>query len=44
MQVVRARLSPYVPAAHGRQAVAPEVLLYVPRPHFKHDDDELEPM
>ncbi len=36
----------YEPAAHGRQAVdefAPEVL-YVPRPHFMHDDDELEPV
>ena len=36
-----------VPAAHGRQAVdelAPKELLYVPRPHFKHDDDELEPV
>jgi len=43
LHAARARASPYVPAAHGRQAVAPEVL-YVPRPHFMHDDDELEPV
>ncbi len=43
LHAARARVSPYVPAAHGRQAFAPEVL-YVPRPHLKHDADELEPL
>lgn len=43
-QAVRASLSPYWPATHGRQAAdesAPGVGLYVPRPHPMHDDDEL---
>ncbi len=47
LHAARARASPYVPAAHGRQAVdelAPKELLYIPRPHPMHDDDELEPM
>ena len=47
LHAVRARVSPYVPASHGKQAVdefAPTVGLNVPRPHFMHDDDELEPV
>ena len=47
LHAARARASPNVPVAHGRQAVdelAPKELPYVPRPHFMHDDDELEPV
>ena len=47
LHAVRARVSPYVPAAHSRQAVdafAPKEVPYVPRPHCMHDNDELEPV
>ena len=43
-QAVRASLSPYWPATHGRQAAdesAPGDGLYVPRPHPMQNDDEL---
>ena len=41
LHAVRARLSPYVPAAHGRQAIdelAPTEVPYVPRPQPMHED------